>query len=585
LSHQEAEDVNVIFIMNDTLRRDHIAAYGLPAPWTRPGHEDEPFIETPNLDRLAAQSALFDRCYIASYPTVPNRRDLLTGRWGFLETGWEPLRPDDVLLPEVLSKAGILTQLFFDTLPMGSEGYGFRRGFAGWEWVRGQHHDHWITAPSDGGPSCLPHQLRGDDERMSRILRNSGVRHYERDYMAPRTFDAALDWLEDNYRQEDFFLWIDTWDPHEPFDPPPYDHARYADPAYDGYSIIYPQYGRSGYLTPAELNDIRALYAGEVRMVDRCVGFLLDKVHALGLDDNTLIIHTTDHGYMMGDHALLGKSGDLLGNLYEPTCRVGMFIRHPAGLASGKRIAAIVQPPDVMPTILDFFGLQIPASVQGQSLLPLMRGELDRIRDYAVSGRFIYEPQEGVADTSFEFDGMAGAQGEVCARTVSTERWSYICSPYDMPSELYDLSADPKQLQDLIDDRPDVAAKMHAAFLHFLEDEGAPEAGIAPFRRRGAAGGQEEAGQERVAKTDEMTVYVFRDNNGKWLATTDEAQARTYVTPAFHKQQIETMTLDELFQRDPRALVRTRAQFYWAEDLIKGKPRGSTNELRAFSEP
>ncbi|MBC7236188.1 MAG: sulfatase-like hydrolase/transferase [Chloroflexi bacterium] len=474
--------MNVIVIMNDSLRRDHIAAYGVPAPWDRPGHEGEPFIETPNLDRLAAESAIFDRCYIASYPTVPNRRDLFTGRWGFLEAGWEPLRPNDVLLSEVLGQAGIVTQLFFDTLPMGGAGYNFMRGFQGWQWIRGQHHDQLTTAPFPIKLPCLPHQMRGDLARMRRILRNSFTRRYERDYMAPKTIAAAIDWLEDNYTHESFLLWVDTWDPHEPFDPPPYDYARYADPNYDGYALIYPQYGRIDYLTPAELNDIRARYAGEVRMVDRNVGYLLDKVHALGLDDKTMIIHITDHGYLMGEHNLLGKPGDLLGNLYEPTCHVGMFIRHPEGLAAGQRLQAIVQPPDVMPTILDFFGVEAPPTVQGRSLLPLMRGETETHWPFAISGRFIYVPSETAADTSFEYDGMAGSRSEVCARTVTTERWSYIAAPLDMRSELYDLQSDPKQEHDLINERPEIARELRLSLIDFLVQHGAPEPGIAPFR-------------------------------------------------------------------------------------------------------
>ena len=475
--------MNVIVIMNDSLRRDHINAYGVPAPWARPGHEGEPFVQTPNLDRLARQSALFDRCYIASYPTVPNRRDLFTGRWGFLETGWEPLRPSDVLLSEVLGETDIVTQLYFDTLPMGGESYNFMRGFQGWEWIRGQHNDYLVTAPWSVELPCLPHQMRGDLDRMGRILRNSYRWHYERDYMAPKTVGAALDWLEDNYRQESFLLWIDTWDPHEPFNPPAYDYARYAAPDYEGYAIIYPQYGRIDYLSEAELNDIRARYAGEVTMVDRTVGYVLDKVHALGLDDRTMIIHISDHGYLLGEHSLIGKPGDLLGNLYEPTCHVGMMIRHPEGLAAGKRIPALAQPPDVMPTILEFLGVDIPTTVQGNSLLPLIRGETDRLRDYAISGRFIYDVPEGAIDTSFRFDGMAGVRNQVCARTLTDERWSYICAPYDMKSELYELTQDPGQQRDLIEERQDVADALREKLLRFLVEHGVAEPGIAPFRK------------------------------------------------------------------------------------------------------
>ena len=576
--------MNVIVIMNDSLRRDHINAYGVPAPWTRPGHEGEAFIETPNLDRLASESAIFERCYIASYPTVPNRRDLFTGRWGFLETGWEPLRGDDLLLAEVLSRNGVLTQLFFDTLPMGSDGYGFRRGFTGWEWIRGQHGDHLVTAPSGVEPSCLPHQTRGDMERMRRILRNSARRRYERDYMAPRTFAASLDWLEDNYRQDGFLLWIDTWDPHEPFDPPTYDHERYADPGYAGHGIIYPQYGRWDYLTEAELNDIRARYAGEVTMVDRCLGYLLDKVHALGLDDKTVIVHLSDHGYLMGEHDLLGKPGDLLGDLYEPTCHVGMFIRHPEGLAAGERIPALVQPPDVMPTLLDLFGVEIPPTVQGCSLLPLLRGQVDKVRDYAVSGRFIYEVPEGVADTSVEFDGMAGEQSQVCSRTLTTDRWSYICAPYDMPSQLYDLCADPDQARNVIGEHPQVARELHERLSRFLEETGAPEPGIAPFRTSevGEVGCTPSAAA--VQRLGQMTVYVFQDDSEKLLATTNEAEAGMYVSAASPGRRVESMTLEELYLRNPQALIRTRAQYYWAEDLITAAPRGITNELQAFSQ-
>jgi hypothetical protein len=96
--------------MSDTFRRDHLAAYGDPAPWSRPGHEGEPFIHTPNLDRLAAESALFDRFYVSSYPTVPCRYDLFTGRFGFPTRGWQPLEHGDVVLPELLLVAGITTK-------------------------------------------------------------------------------------------------------------------------------------------------------------------------------------------------------------------------------------------------------------------------------------------------------------------------------------------------------------------------------------------------------------------------------------------------------------------------------------------
>lgn len=141
--------MNVIFLMNDTLRADHINAYQRPAPWKRPGHETQPFIETPHLDRLAQQSALFDRCYVGSYPTIPNRHDIATGRFGFPTIGWEPLKPDEVVLAERLESRGYVSMMIFDTPPLANDDYNFTRGFTAWDWVRGQHRDRWITDPVD----------------------------------------------------------------------------------------------------------------------------------------------------------------------------------------------------------------------------------------------------------------------------------------------------------------------------------------------------------------------------------------------------------------------------------------------------
>src|SRR4051794_31756092 len=103
--------------MSDTFRCDHLAAYEARAPWPRPGHEGEPFIETPNLDALARQSALFDRFYVSSYPTAPCRYALSPGRFGSTTRGWQPLEPDAVVLADVVGGAG-LTPLFIFDPPM-----------------------------------------------------------------------------------------------------------------------------------------------------------------------------------------------------------------------------------------------------------------------------------------------------------------------------------------------------------------------------------------------------------------------------------------------------------------------------------
>jgi len=470
---------NVIVIMNDSLRRDHVNCYGVPAPWERPGHEGEPFIYTPNLDRLAANGMLFDRYYVASYPTVPNRTDLYTGRFGFCTRGWQPLEPSDVIISETLKRNGYTTALFFDTPPMGNNDYNFTRGYDSWEWIRGQLGDRYISDPR------VPTPVPADKHKVRRIdgtqqyLRNQRDRLYEKDYIAPRTLARAADWLENNHMQDGFSLWVDTWDPHEPFDPPPHYLNMYDRPNYDGQHIIFPQYGHCDYMTADERNHVRSLYAGEVTMCDTWVGHLLDTVQRLGLLDNTLIVYMTDHGHLFGDHGLEGKPGGQLGTIYEPTARIPLIIRHPDGLCAGERIRPIVQPPDLMPSILEFMGVAVPETVQTGSIWPMLNGETDRVHEYAFSGRFPLGSM--YSKTAATFDGWAGPDRVASPLTVSDEIWSYICAPETWPSHLYNLEADPGQLSDVIAEHPDVAERMHTALLEFMVEMGSPAERIAAF--------------------------------------------------------------------------------------------------------
>jgi hypothetical protein len=186
---------------------------------------------------------------------------------------------------------------------------------------------------------------------------------------------------------------------------------------------------------------------------------------------------------------------------------------------------------------------------------------------------------QGVADTSFEFDGMAGERSQVCSRTLTTERWSYICAPYDMPSELYDLQEDPAQTRNVIEEYPEVAKELQRTLIEFLEAKGAPEPGIAPFRKTASA---ERKAREPAEMLGRTPVYLFGRNGDTPLGTTDGDEAKEYATALGN--EVEATTLGELYEHDPRALVRTRAQYYWTKDLMTGLPQGSTNELKAFTE-
>ncbi len=287
--------MNFIIIISDTLRRDHLGCYG------------NEWISTPNIDRFAAASLLFENAYSASFPTVPHRRDVLTGRFTASYTPWAPLSHDEVVLPEVLRQKDYLSMMICDCPHILENGYHYDRGFDGFEWIRGQESDRWKTWPDAPQEQCDPAKIRNAEGMRRRHRRNVAWWRHESDTFVARTMAETCRWLEDNYRRENFFLYVDTFDPHEPWDAPQW-YVEMYDAGYDGEVVDYPLYARTDFLTKRELRHARALYAAEVTLVDRWVGRALEKIADLGLFRNTMVMVTTDHGFLHGEHGIMGKS-------------------------------------------------------------------------------------------------------------------------------------------------------------------------------------------------------------------------------------------------------------------------------------
>jgi arylsulfatase A-like enzyme len=538
--------MNVILLVNDTFRRDYLGCYG------------NDWIATPNLDAFAQRAAIFDQYYIASYPTVPNRWDMAVGRYGFPTRGWEPLRGEDVTLAQRLARNGVHTQMIWDTPMLDMHDSNYTRGFTGIEFVHGQKGDPWITDPRlPIRHSAQPHKIKSL-KSLDGYLRNHYDRRHERQFPVARTMTQALEWLETNHSHPDgFFLYVDMWDPHEPFDCPWYDYELYADPGYDGDQIVYPKYGRTTYMTEAEHRNVKALYAGIVTLTDRWVGAFLDMAERLRLFDDTLIIWTTDHGHLFGEHDLQGKPGAEMGRLYEETTRIPLLVSHPEEWGAGQHIPGIVQPPDLAPSILEFMGIDSSGSVEGRSFWPLIQGETIQGRPYAFSNRY---PQGG-SQTGAAFDGWVGSDRTVEPGTVTDNEWAYICMPGGLPSELYNLHDDPAQEHNIIDQHPEVAAQMKETWITFLREHGASQARISPFL--------EELIEPHPIRGGE--VYAFRDDLGQWIAFPTERQA---VEAAYQenapgpRRMIETITFGQLLADNPRNLVHFFDQYYWAEDLV-----------------
>lgn len=467
--------MNVICIMLDSLRTDHVGAYGKAhtggsdaEAW--PGGAGQARARTPAMDRFAQSSLVFDRAYVGSFPTLPCRRDLFTGRWGHPFNTWDEMERHLPTMAESFRKSGYTTGLIFDTPMFMTQGNFLDRGFGSIEWIRGQGGEPWIADSTlDIRLPAAAHKVKAG---LKRYLLNQSRRRYERDYLGPRVFREATHWLEKNYKSP-FFLWIDSWDPHEPWDPPQY-YVDLYDPGWTGDEIQYPCYGFSlDFMSEAELNHTRALYAAEVTMTDRWLGYFLDTVDLLGLNENTLVLLMSDHGHYFGDHGLQGKPWADLGQLYEPMIRQAFMFKRPQGPV-GTRTEALVQPVDLFPTLCELADLEIPAGLQGQSFASVSESPTQSHRQFAISGRNLNDNWGTVPATVT--DGVWSLQywpnkdlAYKGPKPVRQETYPNTGMPERHVDELFDLRVDPDQSNNVLHEHPQEAARLHAALLELIE--------------------------------------------------------------------------------------------------------------------
>jgi len=460
--------VNFIIIISDTFRRDHLGCYG------------NDWISTPHIDRFAERALLFENAYSASFPTVPHRRDVLTGRFTASYTPWAPLSRDEVVLPEVLKARDYMSMMVCDCPHILENGYHYDRGFDGWEWIRGQESDRWKTYPEVPEEHCDPAKIRNADGMRRLHRRNVAGRQFESDTFVARTMTEASRWLEKSYERENFFLYVDTFDPHEPWDAPQWYVDMY-DPGYKGDVVDYPLYARTDFLSEAELKHARALYAAEVTLVDRWVGRLLEKIEDLGLLENTLVMFTTDHGFLHGEHGIIGKS--LISArrvsyvpLYEEITHIPLIVSYP-GAEPGRR-QAVVQPMDFMPTILELAGIEPPETVHGRSFAPVLRGETDEHREFAVAVPYMKGDSVPATVTCGRWSAVLWSapkgEGTVIDRAVDGIAKAQVADE-EHQDLLFDLERDPRQQHNLAAEHPDVVAELRQKAMAFWREIGTDE--------------------------------------------------------------------------------------------------------------
>ena len=451
--------MNVIWIVADTFRRDHVGAYG------------DKVIRTPSLDALAAKSMRFDRHYIGGFPTMPTRADHATGRFTMSFMGWEDLPEDATTLAQLLADAGYHTAAVVDTPFYWRHGMNYDRGFQTFFTVQGQ----------EGSATRV--QAIGNHESRDVVA----WWRKESDHNVAQTMIKAGDWLERHYK-EDFFLYVDTWDPHEPWDAPPYYTELYM-PDYDGEVVqpIYAHWQDDPDFSAAKVEKAAATYKGEVTMVDTWVGHLLRKVENMGLSDKTMIVFTSDHGFYFGEHGgLFGKmtfakrpDGRLYRHgdpdskwefspLYEELTTIPLVIHHPdhaPGNYTG--LTSVV---DVMPTVLDTLEQPLPDILDGRSLMPAIRGDSMAGREFNVSTIPFANPGDDVRSV----DNIRRSLASGIITTVTSDDWAFLHSVDPGLSELYDLRADPKQQNNVINENEATARMLHGFLVRFMKETEVP---------------------------------------------------------------------------------------------------------------
>ncbi|MEA5026714.1 hypothetical protein SDC9_81995 [bioreactor metagenome] len=359
--------MRTIIIFNDTMKRNYLTPYN-------PNSD----VIAPNLTAFSHDSVTFDNHFVGSMPCMPARRDLMTGRLNFLERSWGPIEIYDQTLPELLFKSGIRSHIITDHahyFRLGGENY--CQAYNTFEFFRGQESDQWVSLIDD---PAMPTDYFGLVKRQYECNR---IRFKEeKDYPSVKCFAAAKRWIQENKNAQDFLLTIETFDPHEPFDLP----QKYLDLYQDNYTgprFDLPKYHQISEETPEAINHLVKRYKGLVTMTDKHFGSFIDELKKNHMYDDTMIIVTTDHGFFLGERQLLGKS---FMHSYNEIANIPLMIHLPKHAFHGERRRAITQNIDIMPTILDYAGINQPEACTGRSLRSVF--ENDRGRPYALYGTF-----------------------------------------------------------------------------------------------------------------------------------------------------------------------------------------------------
>jgi arylsulfatase A-like enzyme len=438
--------MNIIVICSDTFRFDHL------------GFLNKQPVSTPQLDQFASESAVFADFWLCSFPTLVNRIEVFTGRYTFPLYDWGKLPYEFPTLSQVFKQNGFTTALIADNLHLFEDHFGFERGFDFVKNVPGQCHDPFqpSSAPMIDLP-CPPEKLEPPPHRLDRYRRNAKWYQQQGTNTTATVFRSSMEWLQ--HPPEKFFLWIDAFDPHEPWDASveflkPYPWNK------QGFAVMWPKSGEASQYSTADIENMRSLYKAEVTQIDYWMGQLLAKLRDKHLSDNTAIIFCSDHGYYFGEHGLIGKPLRCKEPLkiYEELGHIPLLIRHPKALGAGKTIRGLTQPPDLYATVLDLAGIPAVSWAQGHSLVPMLNGQ--------------------VGQQKFAVGGCHPHKGRVGCLSVWTDEWSLVYSPIHGlgGSELFHIPTDPRHEHNVISKHPAPAQELFQRLEQWMKQLGVSSA-------------------------------------------------------------------------------------------------------------
>lgn len=372
--------MNIILVLIDSMNRSALSPYG--------GTE----FATPNIAAFARRAWRFDNHFVCSLPCMPARREIFAGVMNMQWRPWGPLEPFDQRLPKLLEAAGYTTAIVTDHYHYWEESAnGYVQSFQGAEFIRGHELDFWQPLlPAADLPAWARNIEKWRPGYGHRYYSNVAKFGDERDFFPAKVMSAASDWLEARRQDNPFFLQIESFDVHEPFDVPEPYASMYGDGSARDRFTLWPPYQDAArqaeflaQASPGELAFVRSQYGAKLTMADHWFGRLLQTLDAQRLWDDTMVIVTTDHGHDLADRFGYGKQFPH----FDSHANIPLLVWHPRFPGNGAAVSGLTSTLDIFGSVLDAAGVDLPAGSHSRSILPMI-SEGGTGRDALLYGTF-----------------------------------------------------------------------------------------------------------------------------------------------------------------------------------------------------